>query len=222
MIFKKGDIVSYNSYDCNFFLASEWTVIGTYGSTVTITHIDIEGVNGGNIRIRVPSDRFILITKKEEMSDPKKVVINIPDGYVIDKDKSTFEEIVFKEIVIQPVDRFEELDSISGYYVSEKARIFSIFNVNPEKHHRNTFPTKKDAESSIALSMLLQLRKEVVGDWEPDYTDEVLKFTIRRYGNDINIFQSDCYYCPLSFPDSIMAEVFFKKHEYLIGTYYQL
>jgi hypothetical protein len=176
--------------------------------------------------LQVGENEDYLGNKKEqvkEMSDPKKVVINIPDGYVIDKDKSTFEEIVFKEIEIQPVDRFEELDMITGYFVDEDCKIYRSVNVKPAKHNRNIFPALKDAESSVALSMLLQLRKEVVGDWKPDYTDGVtLKYQIRRYGNGIDITQATSSYCKIDFPELEMAQRFLKKHEYLIGTYYQL
>lgn len=51
----------------------------------------------------------------------KKIKIEIPDGYEIDKDKSTFEEIVFKksevktweEIVIQKIANKEKVVYIS-------------------------------------------------------------------------------------------------------------
>ncbi|HOG38227.1 MAG TPA: hypothetical protein PLD95_02030 [bacterium] len=47
----------------------------------------------------------------------KTVEINVPDGYEIDKEKSTFEKIVFKAIEQNLPECWEDLKSIEGYYM---------------------------------------------------------------------------------------------------------
>ena len=47
------------------------------------------------------------------MSD-REFKVEIPEGYIIDKDKSTFQRIVFKKIEELP-KTWEELETISGF-----------------------------------------------------------------------------------------------------------
>ena len=47
----------------------------------------------------------------------KSIKINIPEGMEIDKEKSTFEEIVFKSKEKQLPKAWEELNNIKGYYI---------------------------------------------------------------------------------------------------------
>tara|TARA_R110002126_G_scaffold100487_1_gene231999 strand:+ start:1757 stop:1912 length:156 start_codon:yes stop_codon:yes gene_type:complete len=44
----------------------------------------------------------------------KDLKINAPKGYEIDKDKSTFENIVFKEINVLP-SSWDDLKEVSGF-----------------------------------------------------------------------------------------------------------
>lgn len=53
----------------------------------------------------------------------KTFKINIPEGYEIDKDESTFEKIVFKKIEKKLITSWEELHSIKGYYVKGDSSI---------------------------------------------------------------------------------------------------
>lgn len=47
----------------------------------------------------------------------KELKIEIPDGYEIDRENSTFEKIVFKKIESKLPKSWEELKIISGYYL---------------------------------------------------------------------------------------------------------
>ena len=93
----------------------------------------------------------------------KEISIIPPVGYEIDKEKSTFEKIVFRKINELP-KTWEELKNISGYLVSGFSEIISSSLINANDCTKNIFPTKELAEASLALSQLLQLRDRYNGD----------------------------------------------------------
>lgn len=47
----------------------------------------------------------------------RELKIEVPDGYEIDKEKSTFEKIIFKKVEKELPKSWEELKIISGYYL---------------------------------------------------------------------------------------------------------
>ena len=61
--------------------------------------------------------------------EEKKLKINIPEGYEIDKEKSTFEEIVFKKVE----DPFSKLPKTWKEYKSSSRGDTSYFFCNPLK-----------------------------------------------------------------------------------------
>ena len=95
----------------------------------------------------------------------KEINIIAPKGYEIDKENSTFEKIVFKKINELP-KTWEELENISGYYVSSFSGITHYSLANCCNSAKNTFPTKELAEATLALAQLLQLRDRYNGDNE--------------------------------------------------------
>lgn len=102
----------------------------------------------------------------------KTIEITPPKGYEIDKEKSTFEKIVFKPIEEKLPECQEDLGDVKGYFTDAYSAIndnevtLSTQNVN-----RNVWPTYEEAEASLYLAMLLQLRNAYNGDWVPDWND---------------------------------------------------
>jgi hypothetical protein len=140
----------------------------------------------------------------------KDLKINAPKGYEIDKDKSTFENIVFKEVSELP-SSWEDIIYINGYYSNS----FSLINEKQGiekrtgKEHKNVFKTEEQAEASIALAQLSQLRDVYRQGWEPDWSDsDIAKFCIEFYENESGItpYYSDNVF--LSFQDRKTAELF--------------
>ena len=148
--------------------------------------------------------------------------IDIPEGYRIDKENSTFEEIVFEKIEKESVERWKDLDIIEGYFISSNAKVEDAGDCDTTMVNCNVFPTQGDAESSRALAMLLQLRKADIGKYQPDWKDTQTKYVICRNFNDIQIQSCTSIYYELSFPTREMASAFARRHEYLLGTYFQL
>lgn len=106
----------------------------------------------------------------------KQINIDIPQGYEIDREKSTFENIVFKEIKGLPTT-WEDLKTISGHYVVSNSIMYSQ-ELNTYSRNKNMFATKEQAEASLALAQLSQLRDVYRQGWTPDWGDNDWKHVI--------------------------------------------
>lgn len=109
--------------------------------------------------------------------DTKKLKINIPEGYEIDKEKSTFEEIVFKKM-----NTFSKLPKTwEEYYEHTKNSPSYYWNNCCEPHviestftgFYNEFTTKERVNQYTALGKLLQLRDYWVDNLKSDLHDFV-------------------------------------------------
>ena len=112
---------------------------------------------------------------------------------------------------------WEELGEIKGYYVNSSCLIKTleneVFNSN-----RNTFATKEQAEASIALAMLSQLREVYRDGWKPDWCNGSDKFSIEIYEDKIycdNVLGS-CQF--LSFQSPEIRDEFLENFRDLILT----
>ena len=140
--------------------------------------------------------------------DTKKLKINIPEGYEIDKEKSTFEEIVFKKVE----DPFSKLPKTWEEYCKWTKGYTSYYGdpTEDDTHETkfdgfyNEFSTKERAKQYIALGRLLQLRDY----WVKGYSE----FRYAVYGDRLD-GTAICDWCentnhPLIFPTKEMAEEF--------------
>lgn len=141
----------------------------------------------------------------------KEIKIEIPEGYEIDEEKSSFSKIVFKKIEKELPQSFEDLERIDGWYVNgvygivEKASCLTTKNLSCY----GVYPTKKLAEASVALAKLLHIRKAYVGDWEPNWKDTSTKYCIYSQGNTLKIDFTSIHRV-LSFPNSQLRDKFFE------------
>jgi hypothetical protein len=148
----------------------------------------------------------------------KTLKINVPKGYEIDKEQSTFENIVFKEIKNELPKSWEDLENLKGFYVGNTSDVvMTSDNVRKGKINHFIFATKEQAEASIALAQLSQLRKVYRQGWVPDWTDEGSdKYCIRYYSLEAAI---DCLLtieCFFSFQSREIAEQFLENFRDLI------
>ena len=133
----------------------------------------------------------------------KELKIEVPQGYEIDKEKSTFEKIIFKKIVENP-KTWEDYckqtkDYVSYFWSSPNSIIKSWFEGS-----YNEFMTEERVQQYVALGKLLQLRDY----WVKGYSE----FRYAVYG-DILDRTAICDYLdnvhyPLTFPTKEMAEEF--------------
>ena len=137
----------------------------------------------------------------------KEFKIEVPEGYEIDKQKSTFEKIIFKKIPENQKTWEEYCSLMKGktvYYTNCNNITVSGFSNAHDK-----FVNKKRAEQFIALGKLLQLRDYWVGDWKRNSSS--LANTYLVYNNEIkNTVVAKIYgeNFPLTFPTKEMAEEF--------------
>ena len=144
--------------------------------------------------------------------DTKKLKINIPEGYEIDKEKSTFEEIVFKK-----VDSLSNLPETWEEYCKQTVGYKSYFHTRyPEPYIRESpsfdgvyceFSTEERVEQYVALGKLIQLRDYWTNNWKSDGNSFIV-YTARTHSNSIRVGMCLGTNYPLAFPTEQMAEKF--------------
>lgn len=118
--------------------------------------------------------------------ETKEFKIQVPEGYKIDKEKSTFEKIVFKKIEREFPKSWEDLKNIGGYYVSSQSDIKYCYENCQDSINKNVFPTKREAEACLALAQLCQLRDRYNDGWKPDWGNrDETKWCIEFYEEEI-------------------------------------
>ena len=141
--------------------------------------------------------------------ESKELKIIPPIGYEIDRQKSTFEKIIFKKIPENPKTWEDYCSLMKGktvYYTNCNNIIVSGFSDAHDK-----FVTKKRAEQFIALGKLLQLRDY----WVKGYSE----FRSALFGDKDGISLCDCSgfsAFSLTFPTKEMAKEFKDCFEDLI------
>ena len=151
----------------------------------------------------------------------KKLKINIPEGYEIDKEKSTFEEIVFKKVE----DPLAKLPKTWEEYCKQTEGYVSYFFSSPKSIIKswfegsyNEFITEERVRQYVTLGKLLQLRDY----WVKGYD----KFSYIVWSDNCKMVYV-CYWAgvtpyPLTFPTKEMAEEFKDCFSDLIKQAYPL
>lgn len=142
--------------------------------------------------------------------------INVPEGFEIDKDKSTFEEIVFKPIVKELPKTWEDLGNIKGWYVSNN-KVLEYSSNPPDESSSDVFAIKEQAKAAIALAQLSQLREVYRQGWVPDwyYAGEIKHSIIKLDGkiDSTSLWRSAHF---LSFQSLQVRDEFLKNFKDLI------
>lgn len=120
--------------------------------------------------------------------ETKEMKIQAPEGYEIDREKSTFEKIVFKKIERELPKSWEELKVVEGFYIDEDSHIHDCPMVDVLRKNKNVFPTEEEAEACLALAQLCQLRDRYNDGWKPDWEDyEQFKWCIVFFKDNIRV-----------------------------------
>ena len=142
--------------------------------------------------------------------ETKEIKIEVPQGYEIDRQKSTFEKIVFKKV--NPLSDLPEC--WEEYCEQTKNRTYYTYSPYNESHVNETaahgfygeFSTKERAEQFIALGQLMQLRDY----WVRGYKEFKYALLVTRNKNILVYAWSWYHTYPhiLTFPTKEMAEEF--------------
>lgn len=142
--------------------------------------------------------------------------INVPEGFEIDKEKSTFEEIVFKPIKRELPKTWKELEAVNGYYIEHDCNVMHV-EYETMSCHRNIFATEEQAKAAIALAQLSQLREVYRKGWVPDWnnTNEAKYCIIKTSGHlDKSMLWSSAHF--LCFQSIQIRDEFLKNFKDLI------
>lgn len=157
----------------------------------------------------------------------KEIKINVPEGYEIDKENSTFECIKFKPIVKKWRDDKEA--KVSGYYIDNKAETHQItYGLNNEVN-RNIFATEKQAKSALAMAQISQIMANderfgsVVTEDEWNKSNwKTYIYCIDRFNNKIAKCENYVYnirYRFLAFHTKEQRDLFLAENEDLVKQY---
>lgn len=170
-------------------------------------------------------DVSIYYKKVEEEMESKILKIEIPIGYEIDTNKSTFEQIVFKKC--KNVKVFKDLMGESvpdgSVFIDEESNI-SVADCKFDEGCENIFIDELHAKSSLAAAQISQLMPYYGGaitkaEWE---NKEITKFTIERESDSFTGFDRTFTYFFLAFHTEKQRNEFMENNEDLINQYYML
>ena len=113
--------------------------------------------------------------------------IQVPEGYEIDREHSTFENIIFRKVERKLPKKWEDLENVNGHYADSWGDVRCYYGVNtPDHTNKNIFPTKEEAEACVALAQLCQLKDRYNGGWKPNWNSTAeTKYVIEIFKNNI-------------------------------------
>ena len=132
----------------------------------------------------------------------KELKIEVPQGYEIDRQKSTFEKIVFKKIPENPKTWEEYCSLMKGKTIHYPDYYYIILRSFEDAY--NMFATEERAKQFIALGKLIQLRDYWVKGSKFKYAVGIFTWSegvIVTHNCDINDFA-------ITFPTQEMADKF--------------
>lgn len=146
----------------------------------------------------------------------EKIKITPPSGYEVDKEKSTFEEIVFKKIEKKLPTKWEDFNEVYGYSMQNDKANYAHFS---SQFSKTLWPTKELAEAAVALCRLVRFRDAWNDGWIPNWESKSeLKHTIIHCENDIARSSYLVYHEILSFKTEEIRDKFLQTFRDLIET----
>ena len=103
--------------------------------------------------------------------ETKEMKIQVPEGYEIDKENSTFENIIFRKVERKLPKSWEDLYEVGGWFVDFQSKVVTSGSMRTADSVKNRFPTKEEAEACLALAQLCQLRDRYNDGWKPNWED---------------------------------------------------
>ena len=153
----------------------------------------------------------------------KEINIEVPEGFIIDEENSSFTCIKFKKEEKKQVTCWEDLEKINGYYLGADSKPVKITDYPLNLISKQVFATKEQAEACIALAMLSQLMKDVNKDWIPDWKNLNEEKYFPYIAN--NIILSGIVYAEfqhVAFKSYNIYKAFIENHEDLLRQYFEM
>ena len=153
----------------------------------------------------------------------KEIKIQAPEGYEIDKEKSTFEKIVFKKKEAV-VNCWEDLPKVNGVYININSTIHALGNCEDDanSYNKNIYLNNKYTKSALALAQISQLLPYYDSKVDWSRRTAKYKYCIHAICNKLEIERFMDTIHVLAFNSRQEAERFLKYNEQLIKDYYML
>jgi len=157
----------------------------------------------------------------------KTLEIVAPEGYEIDKKKSTFEKIVFKKKQ-ENIWRYTEDDCdsewIHGYQILDSTSKIMCVSLPHIRENRNLFTTEKQAKSALAMAQISQIMKNDPRFGGPITDEEWKNVSIPKYfifRNELGVSISRIFkqYQFLAFHTMEQRDLFLEENEDLVRDY---
>lgn len=154
----------------------------------------------------------------------KELMIEIPNGYVVDEENSNLLQgvIKFKKIKIKTFDDLvKSKQKVNGCWIDGDSELLDYGYIELYETEKNVFADKKHAKSALAMAQISQLMPYYGGaitDEEWGYTSKN-KYVIGRIANRINKDILNSSYCLLAFHTRELRDEFLKNNVQLVKDY---
>lgn len=113
----------------------------------------------------------------------KEYKIIAPYGQEINESALKEGRIEFVNIKKELPKTWKELKKVKGYWTDDQCELHHLSECACFDDAKDIWPSKEEAEASIALAQLCQLRNVYNDGWKPDWKDATLKYGIYFYGD---------------------------------------
>lgn len=121
------------------------------------------------------------------MDETKEIKINIPEGYEIDKEHSTFECIKFKKKA-KKINVWKDITYVTGFYINN-SDVITNYSGKPCKFNKDVYLTERHTKAALALAQISQLMPYYGGEiTDEEWKNNKRKFTIVAYNGEIKPF----------------------------------
>ena len=153
------------------------------------------------------------------MQDKLQITVNVPDGYEIDAENSTFKCIKFKPIKAWRDDNRE----IKGYGIYSGHPEAVVSEDSGAFGEKPLFATEAQARSALALAKITQIIANDVRFGGPVNWDEhKRKYFIEMDGTIIWVKETTSCFSILAFKTREQAEMFLYENDELIKDYFMV
>lgn len=159
--------------------------------------------------------------------ETKELKIQVPEGFEIDEERSTFKKIIFKKVEPKKWKNDTEAQ-LGGYFIDLRSEIAYHSGYNTQYNY-NLFANKKLAKSALAMARISQIMTYdsrfggfiTIEDWSDSALD---KYVINRdcINNQITISLAGCSYKFLTFHELKQAKLFLEENRDLINDYFMI
>ena len=154
--------------------------------------------------------------------ETKEIKINIPEGYEIDKENSTFECIKFKKKI--KVNTWKNIPRVNGCYMNN-SHIYTDYEGKPCEENKDVYLTDKYVKSALALAQISQLMPYYGGEvTNEEWKNNERKFSIVVHNGELKPFTHVNNKVLISFHTEAQRArfMFFQENVQLVKDFYMI